>query len=97
MAYQDSEGSGRNYDSNADGYDAAIVGGACLGQPDRRGNGGYRLEVKLHALLPGVIPEEAGKTMTEAHVTCPYSKALRGDTVVMLKRLAGPGLGISSL
>ena len=40
MSYQDSEGSGGNYDSNTDGYDVAIVGGACLGQPDRRGHGG---------------------------------------------------------
>lgn len=47
-------------------------------------NGGYRLEVKSHKLLPGVIPEEAGKIMTEAYVTCPYSKALRGDTVITL-------------
>ncbi len=47
-------------------------------------NGGYRLAVELHALLPGVNPEDAGKIMTEAHVTCPYSKALRGDAVVTL-------------
>ena len=47
-------------------------------------NGGYRLAVELHALLPGVTLEDAGKIMTEAHVTCPYSKALRGDTAVTL-------------
>lgn len=47
-------------------------------------NGGYRLEVELHALLPGVAPEDAGKIMNEAHVTCPYSKALRGDNAVTL-------------
>ena len=47
-------------------------------------NGGYRLAVELHALLPGVDPVEAGKIMTEAHLTCPYSKALRGDTTVTL-------------
>ena len=47
-------------------------------------NGGYRLEVELHALLPGVRPEDARKIMEEAHVTCPYSKALRGDTAVTL-------------
>jgi osmotically inducible protein OsmC len=47
-------------------------------------NGGYRLEVELHALLPGVDPEEAKKIMEEAHVTCPYSKALRGDVAVTL-------------
>lgn len=47
-------------------------------------SGGYRLEVELHALLTGVDPEDAMKIMTEAHVTCPYSKALRGDTAVTL-------------
>lgn len=47
-------------------------------------NGGYRLEVELHALLPGVAPEKARAIMEEAHVTCPYSKALRGDTEVTL-------------
>ncbi len=47
-------------------------------------NGGFRLAVELHALLPGVDPEDAGKIMTEAHVTCPYSKALRGDAAVTL-------------
>lgn len=47
-------------------------------------NGGYRLEVELHALLPGVDPEKAMKIMEEAHVTCPYSKALRGDAAVTL-------------
>lgn len=47
-------------------------------------SGGYRLAVELHALLPGVDPEEAGKIMTAAHLTCPYSKALRGDTTVTL-------------
>ncbi len=47
-------------------------------------NDGYRPEVELHALLPGVDPEETKKIMTEAHVTYPYSKALRGDTAVTL-------------
>lgn len=47
-------------------------------------SGGYRLEVELHALLPGVDPEDARKIMEQAHVTCPYSKALRGDTAVTL-------------
>lgn len=47
-------------------------------------SGSYRLEVELHALLPGVEPEDARKIMEQAHVTCPYSKALRGDTAVTL-------------
>lgn len=47
-------------------------------------NGGYRLTVELHALLPGVEPADAKKIMEAAHVTCPYSRALRGDTAVTL-------------
>lgn len=45
---------------------------------------GYRLAVELHAQLPGVDPAQAQRVMEAAHVTCPYSKALRGDTAVTL-------------
>ena len=46
--------------------------------------GGYRLAVELHAELPGVDATQAKLIMEEAHKTCPYSKALRGDTSVKL-------------
>lgn len=46
--------------------------------------GGYRLAVALHARLPGVDRAQAQHLMEEAHKTCPYSKALRGDTAVTL-------------
>ena len=46
--------------------------------------GGYRLDVELHARLPGVDRTKAQHIMDEAHRTCPYSKALRGDTAVNL-------------
>ncbi len=46
--------------------------------------GGYRLGVELHAHLPGIRREEARRAMDEAHKTCPYSKALRGDAAVTL-------------
>ena len=45
---------------------------------------GYRLAVELHAQLPGVDHAQAQRIMEEAHKTCPYSKALRGDAVVTL-------------
>jgi Ohr subfamily peroxiredoxin len=41
--------------------------------------GGYRLAVELHAQLPGTDRAQAERIMAEAHKTCPYSKALRGD------------------
>ena len=46
--------------------------------------GGYNLAVELHAQLPGIDRAQAQRIMDEAHKTCPYSKALRGDTSVKL-------------
>ena len=46
--------------------------------------GGYRLGVELHAQLPGVDRAQAQRIMEEAHKTCPYSKAVRGDVAVTL-------------
>jgi len=46
--------------------------------------GGYRLAVELHAHLPGIDRLQTQIIMEEAHKTCPYSKALRGDTCVRL-------------
>lgn len=46
--------------------------------------GGYRLGVELHAQLPGIDRAKAKLIMEEAHKTCPYSKALRGDAAVTL-------------
>jgi len=46
--------------------------------------GGYRLAVELHAQLPGIDRVQAQRIMDEAHKTCPYSKALRGDASVKL-------------
>jgi len=49
---------------------------------DERGD--YRLAVELRANLPGVQREHAQRMMEAAHVTCPYSKALRGEAAVTL-------------
>lgn len=46
--------------------------------------GGYRLAVELHAQLPGTNRDEAQRIMEAAHLTCPYSKALRGEAAVTL-------------
>ena len=46
--------------------------------------GGYRLAVELHAQLPGIEQAQVQRIMEQAHKTCPYSKALRGDTAVQL-------------
>lgn len=47
-------------------------------------DGGYNLAIELHALLPGVDPDQGLRIMEEAHQTCPYSKALRGKSSVKL-------------
>jgi osmotically inducible protein OsmC len=46
--------------------------------------GGYRIAVELHAHLPGLDHARVQRIMEEAHRTCPYSKALRGDISVGL-------------
>lgn len=46
--------------------------------------GGFRLSVELHGTLPGVERDQAQRIMEAAHVTCPYSRALRGDAAVSL-------------
>jgi Ohr subfamily peroxiredoxin len=46
--------------------------------------GGYRLKVELHAELPGIPRDVARRLMEAANLTCPYSKALRGDATVRL-------------
>ena len=45
---------------------------------------GYHLSVELHAQLPGIDRAAGQRIMEEAHKTCPYSKALRGDAPVKL-------------
>lgn len=46
--------------------------------------GGFHLAVELRAHLPGINRDRTQRIMEEAHKTCPYSKALRGDTRVIL-------------
>jgi len=46
--------------------------------------GGARLTVELHAQLPGIDCAQVQRIRDGAHKTCPYSKALRGDTSVTL-------------
>ena len=46
--------------------------------------GGYRISVELHAQIPTLNKTQVLRIMHEAHSTCPYSKALRGDASVTL-------------
>jgi lipoyl-dependent peroxiredoxin len=44
--------------------------------------GEYELRVELRAALPGVSESTAKHLLHEAHRTCPYSRALRGNVTV---------------
>jgi osmotically inducible protein OsmC len=46
--------------------------------------GGQQLGVELRADLPGVDRATAERLLEQAHRTCPYSKALRGNAEVKL-------------
>ncbi|MDE1171703.1 MAG: Ohr family peroxiredoxin [Verrucomicrobium sp.] len=46
--------------------------------------GGYELGVELRASLPGIPEAQAERLLHQAHTTCPYSKAVRGNVDVRL-------------
>lgn len=46
--------------------------------------GGYFLQARLDVTIPGVSPEVASTLVNEAHQTCPYSKATRGNMNVVI-------------
>ena len=48
------------------------------------GQGGYFLRSRLHISLPGIDHELAQSIVDEAHQTCPYSKATRGNIDVVI-------------
>ncbi|CAN7581538.1 organic hydroperoxide resistance protein [Pararhizobium sp. LjRoot255] len=47
-------------------------------------DGAYLLQARLEVRLPGLDPELARALIAEAHQTCPYSKATRGNIAVEL-------------
>lgn len=47
-------------------------------------NGGYFLQARLNVSLPGLDQEVAKELVEEAHQTCPYSKATRGNINVQI-------------
>ncbi|MBE9464446.1 organic hydroperoxide resistance protein [Dyadobacter sp. UP-52] len=48
------------------------------------GEGGYFLQARLNVSLPGIDHELAQSLVYEAHQTCPYSKATRGNIDVVI-------------
>jgi osmotically inducible protein OsmC len=49
-----------------------------------QGTDGYFLAARLNISVPGVDRETARAVIEEAHRTCPYSKAIRGNVDVQL-------------
>lgn len=45
---------------------------------------GYQLQARLHVSLPGLSRAQAQVLVDEAHSTCPYSKATRGNIGVQI-------------
>ena len=45
---------------------------------------GYQLQARLTVSLPGLDPQQARAVVDEAHRTCPYSKATRGNINVQI-------------
>lgn len=48
-------------------------------------DGGYFLQARLNVSLPGIERDLAQSLLEEAHQTCPYSKATRGNINVELR------------
>ncbi|WP_375298368.1 hypothetical protein [Niastella sp. OAS944] len=46
--------------------------------------GAYFLQARLHVSLPGIDSELGHELIEEAHATCPYSKATRGNINVTI-------------
>lgn len=61
--------------------DLAVDAEVDLGATD----GAYFLQARLNVSLPGLAPELARELVDEAHRTCPYSKATRGNIDVELR------------
>jgi Ohr subfamily peroxiredoxin len=49
------------------------------------GDGAYFLQARLNVHLPGVPAETAQFLLEQAHLTCPYSKATRGNIEVAIR------------
>lgn len=50
----------------------------------KEGESGFKLEVALDVAVEGLSQKEAEALVAEAHQTCPYSKAVRGNINVAI-------------
>lgn len=57
---------------------------ARVGMADDESGGTSHLTVELRATLPGLETAQAEKLLRQAHATCPYSRAVRGNVDVKI-------------
>ena len=57
---------------------------ARVGLADDDAGGTSRLTIELRAAIPGVDENTAEKLLNQAHATCPYSRAVRGNVDVKI-------------
>jgi len=60
---------------------SSVTGMVGIGPND---SGGFQLFVELHVRLPELDMEQAQQLTAEAHKTCPYSNAVRGNVDVRI-------------
>ncbi|HUZ21004.1 MAG TPA: organic hydroperoxide resistance protein [Acidimicrobiales bacterium] len=72
---------------HVDVSDSAVSVRVGIGADDA--DGGYGLVLEIAAELPGLPEDEALALVEQAHQTCPYSKATRGNVPVHLS-VTGP-------
>lgn len=61
---------------------SAVTANVRLNEDDK---GGGQLAIELAASMPGVSESNAEHLLHQAHTSCPYSKATRGNVDVQLK------------
>lgn len=61
---------------------STVVARVTLGEDEK---GESQLAVELRAAIPGVSADRAERLLYQAHQTCPYSRAVRGNVDVRLR------------
>lgn len=62
--------------------DTSVTANVTIGKDEE--DGGFKLAVRLDVSIPDLSREEAEDFAKKAHMTCPYSKATRGNVDVTL-------------
>jgi Ohr subfamily peroxiredoxin len=69
--------------------DASVTAIVSLGAVEQVGMARFALDIDLLVYLPGVSHEVASRLVQNAHETCPYSNATRGNIEVRVSLASG--------